>query len=86
MAGRTTRITVSLPSDLLEAAGNRLAREGEGTSALVRRLFEAALRDAEEQERVRQYMRGYQEAPQTDEEFGWADAAGREAVAEGEWK
>lgn len=70
-----SRVTVSLPTRLLTALDRRLATTGESRSAVVRRLVEKALEDAEEQEEIRQYLRGYAEHPQTEDEFGWSDEA-----------
>ncbi len=82
----TSRITVSLPTELLEAVDQRIARPDESRSALVRRLLEAALRETEEREEIERYVRGYREKPQTEEEFGWSDAAGPERLAELPWR
>lgn len=66
------RLTISLPLDLLEAVGQQLAKKGESRSTVVRHLLEEALREAEEQKEVERYIRGYQEQPQTEEDFGWS--------------
>lgn len=68
-----SRVTVSLPTPLLIALDRRLTTKGESRSAVVRRLVEQALREAGEQEEIQQYLHGYAEQPQTEEEFGWSD-------------
>ncbi|MBI2319889.1 MAG: hypothetical protein HYU75_23550 [Betaproteobacteria bacterium] len=70
-----------MPRALLRAAGEKLARDGEGRSGMVRRLIEAALREVEAREDVERYVRAYREQPQTEEECGWHDAANRELAA-----
>ena len=69
----TTRFSVSLPSNLLDAVDKHLVKGGESRSALVRRLLERALREAVERDEIETYVRGYREKPQTDEEFGWSE-------------
>ena len=73
------RISVRLPSELVRALDERLVN-GEGSrGAVIRRLIEQELRareardrrDQEEREMVEQYVRGWREQPQTEEEFGW---------------
>jgi metal-responsive CopG/Arc/MetJ family transcriptional regulator len=81
-----TRFTNTIPEELLIALVERLAHEEESRSAVIRRLVEEALREAEEREKVEQWVNAYREHPQTDEEFGWQDWAAVEALKEVEWK
>ncbi|MBI4318476.1 MAG: hypothetical protein HY675_08305 [Chloroflexi bacterium] len=83
---RASKITISLPNELIAAADARLAREGEGRSGMLRRLIEEALREVEEREKVESYIRAYREQPQTQEESGWHDAANLEIAAELPWQ
>jgi metal-responsive CopG/Arc/MetJ family transcriptional regulator len=83
---RIARLTISLPADLLEAVDRKLARDSESRSALIRRVLEDALREAEEREDVERYIRGYQEQPQTEDEYGWSDAALLASLAELPWE
>lgn len=80
------RFTVSVPGELLEAAEKKLAPGEHNRSAFIRRLLEAALRDAQEREDVAQWIRGYQEQPQTEEEFGWQDEIAKEYLAQERWE
>ncbi|MGH2460519.1 MAG: hypothetical protein ACRDIY_16820 [Chloroflexota bacterium] len=82
---RMTRMTVSVPTSLLEEVDRRLVKGDEGRSAVIRRLLEVALRAIEEREDVERFVRGYRERPQTEEEFGWSDAAARDGIAELPW-
>ena len=86
MTAGTTRFTISLPTSLLEAVDRRLVRDGESRSAVVRRLLEEALREAQERADVERYIRGYRETPQTEAELGWSDLAAREHLAELPWQ
>lgn len=81
-----SRFTVSVPTTLLEALDRKLVADDSNRSAVIRRLVEQALRDAEEREDVARYVRGYQQAPQTEEEFGWFDVAARERLSEVPWE
>lgn len=74
----TARFTVSVPADLLEAVDEKLVKEDEGRSALVRRLLEQALREMQVAEDMARWIRGYEEHPQTEEEYGWVDAVNLE--------
>lgn len=82
---KASRITISLPTQLVEALDHKLAHEEESRSAVVRRILEQALKDAAEQEQIEQYIRGYTEYPQTEEEFGWSDYVTVEALKEIPW-
>jgi metal-responsive CopG/Arc/MetJ family transcriptional regulator len=83
----TSRVTVSLPTQLLEAVDERLIKGDEGRSALIRRLLEDALRrEAEERVDSERFIRAYREQPQTEEELGWAEQATREWWLEHPWK
>ena len=75
----SSRITVTLPTELVRALDERLVN-GEGSrSTVIRSLLEQELqareekerREQEERELVEQYVRGWREQPQTEEEFGW---------------
>ena len=80
-----SRLTISVPTRLLEALDQKLTRDGESRSAVIRRLVEEALQDAEEQEDARRYVNSYREQPQTEEEFGWSDEVARRHLAETPW-
>lgn len=84
--GKTSRLTVSVPSSLLEAVDRLLVNGGESRSAVVRRLLETAVRDAQEQEAEQRWKQSYEENPQTEEEFGWAEHAARQLLSEVAWK
>ncbi len=79
------RITISLPETLLHTAEAKLGHGEASRSALIRRILEDALKDAEEREQVEQYRRSYTEQPQTEEEIGWVVAAGLETLKRNPW-
>jgi metal-responsive CopG/Arc/MetJ family transcriptional regulator len=62
------KVSLSLPTRVLEDAEKRLARPNESRSALMARLLEDALRQLDEREAEERYIRGYQEQPETEDE------------------
>jgi hypothetical protein len=59
MPATTTKLTVSLPKDLLARADQLLVRPGEGRSSLITRVLTAAVRAAEEAAIDADYERAY---------------------------
>jgi hypothetical protein len=82
----TSRLTISLPTGLLEVVDQKLVQPSESRSAVIRRLLEGALRDLEEQEDLLRWTRGYEEDPQTNEELGWVDQVSGQALAHEPWE
>jgi metal-responsive CopG/Arc/MetJ family transcriptional regulator len=75
------RLTVNLPTSLVDAIDEFLAH-GTSRSAAVRVALERAIAEARRREEVARFVHGYEAAPQTDEEFGWADDVAVELLAE----
>ena len=86
MKSKMTRVTITLPAALLEAADTKLAREDENRSAMVRRLIEAALREVEEREDVERWVRSYREHPQSEDDLGWVAEVSAEQLAKVPWE
>ena len=78
----TARFTVSVPADLLEAIDEKLVKEEEGRSALVRRLLEQALQEMQDAEDEAQWIRAYTEQPQTEDELGYLDIIAAQHLGE----
>jgi metal-responsive CopG/Arc/MetJ family transcriptional regulator len=55
---------------------------GGSRSAAVREALEKAVAEAQKREQIEAWIRGYEEHPETEEEFGWADAVALEFLAE----
>lgn len=83
---KLTRITVTIPTDLLEAAEEKLAKGQQNRSAFIRRVLEAALKEQEEKEQIEQFIQAYREQPQTEEEFGWQEIIAGEALEDLPWE
>lgn len=76
----TTKLSISLPKDLLARADKLLARAGEGRSALLTRVLNEAVRIAEEAAIDEQYERAYRQHPVTQKDLDRTRALGRAAV------
>ena len=74
----TTKISVTIPTDVLAQAERTLAQPGETRSALLSRVLAAAVKTAAEQ----LYAEGYQRLPVTVEEDAAMEAAAREGFAD----
>ena len=61
MPTTTTKLSVSVPNELLARADKLLAQPGEGRSALLTRVLDAAVRAAEEAAIDAQYDRAFRE-------------------------
>jgi metal-responsive CopG/Arc/MetJ family transcriptional regulator len=77
----SVRLTVTLPAPLVEAFDRSLVKGG-SRSAAVREALEKAVAEAQEREQIEAWIRGYEQYPETEEEFGWADAVALEFFAE----
>ena len=71
---RSAKIAVSIPADLLASAERRCRGKGESRSSLIRRALQALISGELERHRVRRYVRGYLEQPETPEETSVAQA------------
>ncbi len=84
--GPMTRVTVTLPADLLEALDRKIGHETHSRSELFRRLLGRALQEEEERNQVERWARGYRERPQSEEELGWVDRVAAERLGEERWQ
>ena len=80
------KIAISLPDEVLrDIEKERLAR-GETRSEFVRHAVDAFLRSQREREAVAQYIRGYQQHPETEEEVAWDEATLKQVLEESPWE
>jgi Arc/MetJ-type ribon-helix-helix transcriptional regulator len=86
--GRSTvaKITISLPRDLFDFVERQRQVRGGTRSEVIHRALKRVRREEDEREAVAQYIRGYQEQPETEEEFGWSDQLALEALADLPWE
>jgi metal-responsive CopG/Arc/MetJ family transcriptional regulator len=86
MRSKVTRVTVTLPREMLEAADETLVEPDESRSGMIRRLIKTALREAQDRKDVEQWIRAYREQPQTEEEVGWFELAALETLRDLPWE
>jgi metal-responsive CopG/Arc/MetJ family transcriptional regulator len=77
-----TRLTVAIPTELVEAMDQKLVRGSESRSAVIRRLIENALSLVEEPEATERWKQSYREAPQSEDYAPWSDDTAPERLLE----
>ncbi len=86
MKSKMTRVTVTLPPELLEAADAKLAEDDESRSSMIRRLIETALKEAQERKDVEQWIQSYREHPQSEDDLGWVTEVSLEQLRKVPWE
>ena len=79
------KIAISLPDEVLREIEAERQANGETRSGFVRRAVAAFLKQRREREWDQEYIRAYQEMPETEEEMGWVEAASQAVLAEYPW-
>ena len=82
---KVTKIAISLPEEVLTAVEKEREGSGESRSQIFRRAAELLLRQRQEREASEQYIRSYQQFPETEEEVAAALRAARTILAEEPW-
>jgi metal-responsive CopG/Arc/MetJ family transcriptional regulator len=83
---KITKIAISLPEELLNAVEKEREGSGESRSQIFRRAVELLLRQRKEREMSEQYIRAYQQVPETEEEIVAARHAASTILAEEPWQ
>lgn len=83
---KTSKIAISLPEEVLAAVEREREESGESRSQFFRRAVETILRHKQEREMSEQYIRAYQEMPETKEEVEAARRAASTILAEELWQ
>ena len=83
---KAAKIAISLPDDLLQDIERECKASGETRSELFRRAVRAYLRREREREMEEQYIRGYEQFPETEEEVAWAEYTTQVVMAENPWE
>jgi len=81
----TNKVAISLPDEIFNAIEQERKESGESRSELFRRAIEMLLRRRQEEEHIKQYIRGYKRMPETKEEIAAADQAAVAILAEEPW-
>jgi metal-responsive CopG/Arc/MetJ family transcriptional regulator len=80
--GKSVKVAISLPEELFEAAERERCKRGETRSEFFRR----AVRYLLEREDVLDYIRGYTEFPETEEELAESEWLTIESLKKHPWK
>ena len=83
---KTSKIAISLPEEVLTAVEREREESGESRSQIFRRAVELLLRQRKEREMSEQYIRAYQQMPETKEEVTAARRAASTIMAEEPWR
>ncbi len=80
------KIAISLPDEVFEAVEKERLAKGESRSQFFRRAAEERLRRQRDREDIEQYIRGYLENPETEEEIALAESTLGYVMAENPWE
>ena len=83
---KVAKVAISLPEDVLEAVEIERRAKGENRSQFFRRAVERLLKQERESLAAKDYIRGYQEMPESAEEVEAAHRAGSAVLAEEPWE
>jgi metal-responsive CopG/Arc/MetJ family transcriptional regulator len=84
--GKTAKVAISLPENILRAVEEERKARGESRSEFFRRAAERLLKQEREALAVKQYLRGYRETPESAEEVEAIHRAGITILAEEPWE
>lgn len=84
--GKTAKVAISLPEDVLAAVELERRAKGESRSEFFRRAVEKRLREERESSVIRDYVRGYQDLPESAEEVEAAHRLGSAVLAAEPWE
>ena len=80
------KIAISLPDKMLQLIEAERQASGETRSEFFRLAVDAFLRHRREREKEEQYIRGYQQQPETEEEIALAESIALLALADSPWE
>jgi metal-responsive CopG/Arc/MetJ family transcriptional regulator len=84
--GKTAKIGISLPEDVLAAVEMQRQAKGETRSEFFRRAVETRLKQERQSSAIRDYLRGYRQHPESPEEIETTHKAGSAALASEPWQ
>lgn len=84
--GKTVKVAISLPEGVLAAVEDEIRSSGESRSQFFRRAVQTFFELQRERALSEQYVRGYTEMPETDEEVEAARLAASTVLAEEAWE
>ena len=83
---KVAKVAISLPEDVLQAVEMERQAKGESRSQFFRRAVERLLKQERESLVVKDYVRGYQDMPESAEEVEAAHRVGSAVLGEEPWK
>ena len=82
---KSAKVAISLPEDVLKVVETERKAKGESRSQFFRRAVEKLLKQERESSAVEDYVRGYQEVPESAEEVEAVHRVGSAVLAEEPW-
>lgn len=79
------KIAISLPDEVFRRIERERRHRGESRSEFLRRTVETYFHQKQERQAVEQYVKGYRQHPETEQELGWVAAASQAVLAEYPW-
>ncbi|MBN2186527.1 MAG: ribbon-helix-helix protein, CopG family [Dehalococcoidia bacterium] len=83
--GKSAKVAISLPEDVLEAVERERKAKGESRSKFLQRAIVRHLKQERESSAVEDYIRGYQETPESHEEVEAIHRLGSAILGEEPW-
>lgn len=83
---KTAKVGISLPEEVLAAVEREIQVSGESRSQFFRRAIETLFKLQHEQALNEQYIRGYEQVPETHEEVEAARSTASTMLAEEVWE
>jgi len=84
--GKTAKVAISLPEDILAAVEMERRAKGESRSEFFRKAAETRLKQERESSAITDYVRGYRQYPESAEEVEAAHRAGSAVLAAEPWQ
>jgi len=84
--GKSAKVAISLPEDMLEAVEMKRKTKGESRSKFFRRAIARLLKQERESSDVKDYVHGYQEIPESVAEVEAVHQIGSAVLAKEPWE
>lgn len=84
--GKTVKIAISLPQELLKAAERERKARGESRSRFFCQAVETFLRQARQHNAIEQYIQGYRDKPETEEEVAAVHQVSSAVLSQEPWE
>jgi len=84
--GKSSKVAISLPEDILEAVERERKARGESRSKFLQRAVVSHLKRERESSAVEEYIRGYQEIPEYSEDVEAAHRLGSAILGGEPWE